>query len=166
LQEEFDLLDAPFADRGERADDALRALRACLSQPEPAYHGTHYSFGGLVIDPCAVQARVPIWVGGRTRRSLRRAVSLADGWCPFGITLTQAREWLDRTGVPDGFDVILGPNEALDPIQNPEGAAAALTEIADSGATIAAARFIHHSFQHYLEQLEALADVKRPEAAS
>ena len=36
LEEEFDLLGAPFADRGARADDALRALRAALSQPEPS----------------------------------------------------------------------------------------------------------------------------------
>ena len=33
LQEEFELLGAPFADRGARADDAMRALRAALSQP-------------------------------------------------------------------------------------------------------------------------------------
>ncbi|HVT20256.1 MAG TPA: TIGR03619 family F420-dependent LLM class oxidoreductase, partial [Mycobacteriales bacterium] len=55
LKEEFDLLGAPFDDRGERADDAMRALRAALSQREPSYSGTHYSFEGLVIDPCAVQ---------------------------------------------------------------------------------------------------------------
>src|SRR4051794_774882 len=36
LEEEFDLLGAPFADRGDRADDAMRALRASLSQREPA----------------------------------------------------------------------------------------------------------------------------------
>src|SRR5947209_9774140 len=35
LAAEFDLLGAPFTDRGERADDALRALRVSLSQPEP-----------------------------------------------------------------------------------------------------------------------------------
>ena len=39
LQEEFDLLGAPFEDRGARADDALRALRASLSTKEPAYDG-------------------------------------------------------------------------------------------------------------------------------
>ena len=32
LQEEFELLGAPFDDRGERADDALSALRASLSE--------------------------------------------------------------------------------------------------------------------------------------
>src|SRR5438270_11233400 len=42
LREEFDLLGAPFDDRGARADDALRALRASLSRTEPAYQGDHY----------------------------------------------------------------------------------------------------------------------------
>ena len=33
LKEEFDLIGAPFDQRGARGDDALRALRASLSQP-------------------------------------------------------------------------------------------------------------------------------------
>src|ERR1700687_1828463 len=44
LVEEFDLLGAPFADRGERGDDALRALRASLSTREPEYHGPYYDY--------------------------------------------------------------------------------------------------------------------------
>src|SRR6476620_5403770 len=44
LQPEFDLLGAPFEDRGPRADDALRALRAALSTPHPTYQGSHYAF--------------------------------------------------------------------------------------------------------------------------
>src|SRR5262249_3671357 len=47
LKEEFDLLGAPFDDRGARADDALKALRAALPTNEPAYHGEYYSFSGL-----------------------------------------------------------------------------------------------------------------------
>ena len=39
LKEEFDLIGAPFDDRGPRAEDALKALRAALSNPEPEYHG-------------------------------------------------------------------------------------------------------------------------------
>lgn len=162
LQEEFDLLGAPFADRGPRGDDALRALRASLSRPEPSYEGTHHSFGGFVIDPCAVQEHVPIWVGGRTLRSLRRAASLADGWCPFAVSNAQAREWLDRVEPPDGFEVVLGPSRPFDPIGEPQATTDALGRLADAGATIAAAVFVHHSLDHYLEQLEALATLPRP----
>lgn len=59
LKEEFDLLGAPYDDRGRRADDALRALRAALSTPEPEYHGEFYSFAGMVVDPCAVKTASP-----------------------------------------------------------------------------------------------------------
>src|SRR6266480_3041240 len=63
-REEFDLLGAQFEGRGDRADDAIRALRSSLSQLEPEYRGSHYAFDGFVVDPCAEQLRVPIWVGG------------------------------------------------------------------------------------------------------
>ena len=48
--EEFDLLGAPYADRGTRADDALRALRASLGRREPRYHGSHHRYEGFVVN--------------------------------------------------------------------------------------------------------------------
>jgi probable F420-dependent oxidoreductase len=160
LQEEFDLLGAPFEDRGARADDALRALRASLSTNEPAYDGDHYSFGGFIVDPCALQPRVPIWVGGRTLRSLRRAVALGDGWCPFAVPAATAAEWLGRVDVPPGFQVVLGPGRPLDPIGEPAAAADRLGTLAACGATIVSAQVVHHSLEHYLEQLAALVDTR------
>jgi probable F420-dependent oxidoreductase len=165
LREEFDLLGAPFDDRGPRGDDALRALRASLSVSEPAYHGEFYSFGGMVVDPCAVQEHVPIWVGGRTLRSLRRAATLADGWAPFNVTLQQAREWLGRFDLPTGFEVILGPPALLDPINDPERTRDVLADTAAHGATIVRAIFTHTSLQHYLENLQALAELHPPDGA-
>jgi probable F420-dependent oxidoreductase len=159
LKEEFDLLRVPFDDRGERADDALIALRAALSKSRPAYDGTFYSFHGLVVDPCAVQDHVPIWVGGRTLRSLRRGALLADGWCPFAVTPKQAREWLADVTLPNGFEVRLGPMKRLDPADEPQAALDALSELAQAGATIALAHFVHHSLEHYVDQLEALAQL-------
>ncbi len=159
LKEEFDLIGAPFEDRGPRGDDALRALRACLSVPEPAYQGEFYSFGGMVVDPCAVQQRVPIWIGGRTLRSLRRAVNLADGWAPFAVSLQQARDWLGRFELRPGFEVVLPPPAPLDPINAPERTRELLGETAAHGATIISTYFRHTSLQHYLENLQALAEL-------
>ena len=156
LREEFDLLDAPFADRGARADDALIALRASLSQEQPAYHGAHYDYEGFVVRPCALQARVPLWVGGRTRRSLRRAVALADGWAPFGVSAAEVAAWLTGVEPPDGFEVVISPERALDPSDGASACTDALGALAAAGTTIVAARVVHHSLAHYLEQLEAL----------
>lgn len=160
LKEEFELLGVPFDDRGARGDDALRALRASLSVPEPSYHGEFYSFGGMVVDPCAVQQRVPLWVGGRTLRSLRRAVTLADGWAPFNVSLRQVREWLGRFDLGPGFEVVLPPPRPLDPINEPDQTRDALAEVAAHGATIVSAIVKHTSLQHYLESLAALAELR------
>ncbi|OBF12224.1 LLM class F420-dependent oxidoreductase [Mycobacterium sp. ACS4054] len=166
LKEEFELLDAPFDDRGPRGDDALRALRASLSAPEPAYRGEFYSFGGMVVDPCAMQERVPIWVGGRTLRSLRRAATLADGWAPFAVSLSEARDWLRRFELRPGFEVVLPTAAALDPINEPERTRDAVGEAAEHGATIVPAVFRHTSLQQYLDNLQALAELHSPGGAA
>jgi probable F420-dependent oxidoreductase len=166
LKEEFDLIGAPFDDRGPRGDDALRALRAALSDPEPTYHGEFYSFSGMVVDPCAVQDRVPIWIGGRTLRSLRRAATLADGWAPFNVRLQEVRDWLDRFELQPGFEVILPPPAPLDPINEPERTRDILGETAAHGATIVSAFFSHTSLQHYLDNLQALAELHPPSGAA
>ncbi len=162
LKDEFDLLGAPFDDRGRRADDALRALRASLSVPEPAYQGEFYSFGGMVVDPCTVQDHVPIWVGGQTLRSLRRAATLAEGWAPFNVRLHQVRDWLGRFEFGPGFDVVLPSPALLDPIGEPERTRDLLGETAAHGATIVSAWFRHTSLSHYLESLQALAELHPP----
>jgi len=159
LKEEFDLLGAPFEDRGERADDALRALRAALATNEPVYAGKFYQFGGLTVDPCALQPHMPIWIGGRTRRSLRRALTLADGWCPFGISLDTAAEWLRAREIPPGFEVVLPADRPLDPLGEPAATVETLATMEAAGTTIVSARFNHRSLEHYLEQIHALAEL-------
>jgi probable F420-dependent oxidoreductase len=161
LQEEFELLGAPFADRGARADDALLALRASLGRDRPVYDGPYYRYEGVIVDPCAVQQDMPIWIGGRTLRSLRRAVRFAEGWAPFGISVEQMTEMLGRVERPAGFEVVYGPQVTEDPAGDPEGTAAALAEVHGLGVTIAGLRLVHHSLGHYLEQLEALQEVNR-----
>jgi len=166
LEEEFDLLGAPFDDRGARADDHLRALRASLSQRLPAYHGSYYRFSGVVIDPCAVQERVPIWIGGRTGRSLRRAVELADGWCPFGLSPDDVSRLLARAQPTSAWDsrdrpleIVLQNLRPVDAVARPEDAAVIARSLRDAGATMLSLRFVHHSVEHYVEQLAAMAEV-------
>lgn len=164
LQEEFELLGAPFADRGPRADDALRALRASLSQRLPSYAGPYYRYSDVVLDPCARQPSVPLWIGGRTARSLRRAVELGDGWVPFAIKssdiatlLESARStpaWAART---HPLEVILQNGRPLDPLGDPDGARIVVSKLTAAGATSLQLGFVHHSLDHYLEQLDTMA---------
>jgi probable F420-dependent oxidoreductase len=163
LKAEFDVLGAPFDDRGARGDDALRALRAALPTTEPAYDGDFYSFRDLTVDPCALQPHMPIWIGGRTKRSLRRALTLADGWCPFGISVATAGDWLRERELPDGFEVVLPADQPLDPVNEPDATRETLQAMAAAGTTVVSARFIHHSLENYLEQIHALAELHHPE---
>jgi probable F420-dependent oxidoreductase len=158
LAAEFDLLGACFADRGARADDALRALRASLSTTRPVYSGEFYSYDSVVMEPCAVQQHVPIWVGGRTRRSLRRAVTLADGWIPFGLSAAETAEMLSAVDLPPGFDVAL-PCGPLDPIGAPDDTARKLTRLAGLGATATTCAIAAESATRYCDQLAALRDI-------
>lgn len=157
LEEEFRLLGAAFEGRGAIADDALAALRASLSRREPAYHGKHFDYEGLVVEPHAVQDRVPLWIGGRTPRSLRRAVAYGDGWVPFGLPLDRLGEMVGAASLPDGFEVVLSAGRPLDPSGDPDGASEALRKVSAAGATLVSVSLTATSASHYVEQLEALA---------
>lgn len=158
LREEFDLLDCAWDDRGARADDAMKALRAALSTTEPSYHGPFYRFDSMVVQPCAVQPRVPIWVGGRTRRSLRRAVNLADGWTPFGLTAADVTKFLESVDLPDEFTVVLA-SPPLDPIGAGQQTLDRIGRLADLGATDISCAISARSATHFVEQLSALAEL-------
>lgn len=170
LKEEFDLLGAggvEFVERGPRGDDALRALRVAMGRPFPEYHGRYYDFGGLKIDPCAIQQDMPFWIGGRTRRSLRRAVELAEGWTPFGLTpeemaamIAEARHtpaWEARAGP---LELVLPGSGPVSPIEQPEEAADLIGGLFAAGATKAALRVKARSADHYIEQIQALSELE------
>src|SRR2546430_1955451 len=77
--------------------------------------------------PRSRQARGPMWVGGRTARSLRRAVELGDGWAPFGLRTAELGEMLGRARDSDAWaardkpiDVLLQNEHPLDPLAEPE----------------------------------------------
>jgi probable F420-dependent oxidoreductase len=77
-QAEFDAIGVDFSMRGAIADEMVTALRT-LWQPGPVeHHGRFFSFGPLYMEP--VPPRIPIVVGGTSKRALRRAAALGDGY--------------------------------------------------------------------------------------
>lgn len=83
LKGEYRALGVDFAQRNELMDEYMRALRASLTGAEFTFDGTGYKAFGNRIQPGPVQERLPLYVGGNSRRAIRRVVELGDGWNPF-----------------------------------------------------------------------------------
>ena len=84
LEAEFDALGADFTGRNDRMDEALAAMQAAWSGESVTFSGTGYRAAGNTMLPRPRQRpRPPLWIGGNSRRAIRRAVESADGWCPF-----------------------------------------------------------------------------------
>jgi probable F420-dependent oxidoreductase len=161
LKPEFAVLGVPFEGRNERSDDAIRALRASFAKRQPEYEGPYFSFRGMIIDPCGVQPRVPIWVGGRTRRSLRRAVELGDAWYPFAVSPEQVASWIADAKTTEAWqerekplEVVLGTR--VDPLGGPDATVATVEQLRDAGANVLLVRFVHDTLEQYHAQLEAM----------
>jgi probable F420-dependent oxidoreductase len=84
LEPEFEALGAPFAERNELADELLVALKRIWSGSSVRLAGRRFSAPGNTALPRPQQRpHPPLWVGGNSRRAIRRAVELGDGWLPF-----------------------------------------------------------------------------------
>ncbi len=83
LEKEFDVLGASYPDRGPVTDEYLEIFSTLWADQEPEYHGAFYDFDGIYFAPKPVQQpRIPIWVGGHTRRAIRRTIKYGDAWHP------------------------------------------------------------------------------------
>jgi len=86
LAPEFEALGVPFDERNDRMDEALAAMEAAWSGESVTFDGADYRAPGNTMLPRPRQRpRPPLWIGGNSRRAIRRAVESADGWCPFPV---------------------------------------------------------------------------------
>jgi probable F420-dependent oxidoreductase len=83
LEQEFQVLQAPYKDRGPVSDEYLEMFKILWTQDQPEFHGRFYDFDGITLYPKPIQKpHPPIWVGGHSRRAIRRAVRSGDAWHP------------------------------------------------------------------------------------
>ena len=82
LQKEFEVLGASYQDRGPVSDEYLQIFRLLWTEENPAFHGRFYQFDGIQFWPKPVQSPLPIWVGGHSKRSIRRALTYGQAWHP------------------------------------------------------------------------------------
>ena len=87
----------PFAERGAVTDEYLDAFRAVWTQKHVSFAGKYTNIDGLLVDPKPVQQpHPPIWVGGETGPSMRRAARVGDVWYPIGSNKANMLDTLPR----------------------------------------------------------------------
>ncbi len=92
LEPEFAALGASYEDRGERADDALAAMKAAWTGEPVTLSGAGFDAAANVIQPLPAQRpHPPLLVGGNSKAAIRRAVIAADGWVPMPSPASAAR---------------------------------------------------------------------------
>jgi len=101
-EDEFGFMGVDFRERGRRADESLRLMRA-LWAGERSFDGDYWSFADATFEPLP-ERRPEIWIGGRSDRAARRARELGDVWHPTRVDadfVRRAKErWPDLSVIP------------------------------------------------------------------
>jgi probable F420-dependent oxidoreductase len=80
---EFFALGVDFEERNPLFDEVLDVLPLHWSGEPFSYHGLHFDARDVVARPRPVQDPIPVWIGGNSRLSRRRAAERAQGWMPM-----------------------------------------------------------------------------------
>ncbi len=93
-KEEYDQLGENFRTRGARLDEMIEILRKVWAGGMVEHHGRYYDFDRLQMVP-KPPAPVPIYIGGKSERALRRAAR-NDGWFGSGDDPAAILELVER----------------------------------------------------------------------
>jgi probable F420-dependent oxidoreductase len=83
---EYASLGLPFASRAARIDEQILVLRRLWTERSISATGAQgeaYEIVEAGIWPLPLQQPIPIWVGGYSPASMKRAARLGDGWFPI-----------------------------------------------------------------------------------
>jgi len=108
LEAEFRALGAPYEQRGKYTDEAIRLMRACWANETPAFKGEFFELSGMRFGPRPAAGTIPLVVGGISRRAIRRAVELGDGWHGTRMKPAQVDErlrWIRESAARSGRDL-------------------------------------------------------------
>ncbi len=85
---EFDALTVPYRQRGSRTNEYIRLWKECWKPGATTFRGRYHSFSDMHINPKPLQQpHPPIWIGGSSPASLRRAARFAEVWQPTPTAL-------------------------------------------------------------------------------
>lgn len=79
VREEYDMLGAPWPQRGRTADEFIEAMKELWTNPDPQFEGDRISFRDTLFAP-RPEGRLPLVIGGAGDAALRRTARYGDGW--------------------------------------------------------------------------------------
>ncbi|MCL4245608.1 MAG: LLM class F420-dependent oxidoreductase [Candidatus Dadabacteria bacterium] len=97
MREEFEALGVPFESRGRMTDEYIKVIRELWQSERPGFHGEFAKFSDVGFYPKPVQTPgPPVWVAGSSRRAVRRAALLGDGWQPTAVSPGDVRAGIEE----------------------------------------------------------------------
>lgn len=97
MQEEFEALDIPFADRGRRVDEHLEVMKVLWSGSDAGFQGEFTDFSRGRLHPLPAQSpHPPILIGGESPAALRRIARHGDGFYINWKTLPEFTALIDE----------------------------------------------------------------------
>ena len=149
LEGEFEALGVDYGARNELTDEAITAMRAAWSGTSVEADGRGWRAAANTMRPSPAQRPgPPIWVGGNSRRAIRRAVELADGWMPMPSPagserrlrtppITSHEDLADRIGYAREHATVVGRTAPLEIVVMPGGLDMFANADVDAGRAVA-----------------------------
>jgi probable F420-dependent oxidoreductase len=86
--DEYEAAGVPWQERGKRADELIKALKAIWTTDPVEFQGKYYRVPKSFIGPKPVQKpHPPIYMAAYTPPAMKRVAQEADGWFPVGIPI-------------------------------------------------------------------------------
>jgi probable F420-dependent oxidoreductase len=94
--DEYEAAGVPWEERGKRADESIKVLKAIWTTDPVEVRGKYYRIPKSFIGPKPVQKpHPPIYMAAFTPSALNRVATEADGWFPVGIPLSGVESMFD-----------------------------------------------------------------------
>ena len=97
MKEEFNAMGAKFSKRGLITDEHIGLLKSFYQNDVTNYRGDFIDTIGMKMYPRTHLGRpLPIWVGGNSHASIKRAVKFGDAWHGIGLTPNEIKQSVDK----------------------------------------------------------------------
>ena len=92
---EYECLGEDWSTRGARQAEQVELMQRLWCEELVTFEGRFHKVVDAGINPLPVQQPIPVWFGGTSEPTLKRAARLGDGWIPIMAPEDEAKRKLD-----------------------------------------------------------------------